>query len=380
MRYCVSCIMPETKPDLTFKVNGVCAACHAYETRREVDWPGRRLELEKIFAKHRSRDSRWDCVVPVSGGKDSTYQVIKVLEFGMTPLCVTSTTCDMSEIGRRNLDNIKKLGVDHMQLSPNPVVRARLNRIGLEEVGDISWPEHVGIFTIPVRAAINYGIPLIIWGENSQNEYGGPEDAQDSNILDRSWLEEFGGLLGLRLSDLPDAYGLNEKDLIPYKYPTAEELLRAEVTGLFLGHYIQWDGMTNYLVSQAHGFETHHKTVEGSMVNYENLDNYQTGIHDYFKFLKFGFSRATDIACLQIRRGRLTRAEALAIVKHQDGKFPWEYLGKPLTDILRPLDMTLDQFIEVCDKFTNRTLFNTRSNGELVKDKRGNLTKIKDDN
>ena len=114
MRYCVSCIMPETKPDLTFKVNGVCAACHAYETRREVDWPGRRLELEKIFAKHRSRDSRWDCVVPVSGGKDSTYQVIKVLEFGMTPLCVTSTTCDMSEIGRRNLDNIKKLGVDHM--------------------------------------------------------------------------------------------------------------------------------------------------------------------------------------------------------------------------------------------------------------------------
>ncbi len=380
MRYCNSCVMPETKPDLTFNVNGVCVACDTYENRREVDWPGRRLELEKIFDKHRSSDSQWDCVVPVSGGKDSTYQVIKVLEFGMTPLCVTSTTCDMSEIGRRNVDNIKKLGVDHIQLSPNPIVRARLNRIGLEEVGDISWPEHVGIFTIPVRAAINYGIPLIIWGENSQNEYGGPEAARNNSILDRSWLEEFGGLLGLRLSDLHDAYGLNERDLIPYRYPTTEELLRAEVTGLFLGHYLQWDGVANYLISQTHGFEPYHKTVEGSIVNYENLDNYQTGIHDYFKFLKFGFSRATDIACLQIRRGRLSRDEALVIVKNHDGKFPWEYLGKPLTEILRPLDMALEQFIDVCDKFTNRALFNTGANGELLKDKQGNLTKIKYDN
>jgi N-acetyl sugar amidotransferase len=380
LRYCAKCIMPDTKPDLFFDDEGVCSACRAYENRSVIDWDGRRSELDRVLNQHRSRNGYWDCVVPVSGGKDSTYQVIRVLELGMTPLCVTATTCDLSELGRRNIENIKKLGVDHIQLSPNPNVRAKLNRIGLEEVGDISWPEHVGIFTIPVRVAINYNISLIIWGENSQNEYGGPEAAQSKNILDRSWLEEFGGLLGLRVSDLADVYGIRQKDLVPYTYPTEEELSGAQVSGLFLGHYIPWDGMTNYLISQAHGFETYDKAVEGSMVNYENLDNHQTGIHDYFKFLKFGFSRATDIACLHLRRGRLTREDAVTIVKERDGKFPWEYLGKSLAEILRPLEMTVDDFIETCDRFTNRSIFKTKSNGELVKDKWGNLTKLNYDN
>jgi hypothetical protein len=298
----------------------------------------------------------------------------------MNPLCVTATTCDESEIGRHNITNIKNLGVDHIQMSPNPSVRARLNRIGLEEVGDISWPEHVGIFTIPVRAAINYGIPLIIWGENSQNEYGGPEQAQENNILDRSWLEEFGGLLGLRVSDLAEVYEIPKRNLVPYQYPTDEELNSARITGLFLGHYIPWDGMTNYLISQAHGFETYNKSVEGSMVNYENLDNHQTGIHDYFKFLKFGFSRATDIACLHLRRGRLTRSDALEIAKQLDGRYPSEYLGKSLEEIIEPLGLDLDEFNAICDRFTNRSIFKTRPNGELVKDRHGNLTKINYDN
>ena len=106
-------------------------------------------------------------------GKDSTYQVIKMLEFGMNPLCVTSTTCDLSEIGRTNIENIKSLGVDYVEFTPNPIVRRKLNRLGLEMIGDISWPEHISINTMPVRVAVQYGIKLIIWGENSQNEYGG---------------------------------------------------------------------------------------------------------------------------------------------------------------------------------------------------------------
>jgi N-acetyl sugar amidotransferase len=380
LKYCTRCIMPDTKPDLTFDTQGVCSACRSYENRRHVNWDSRHQELELVLAKHRSKSGYWDCVVPVSGGKDSTYQVIRVLELGMNPLCVTATTCDESEIGRHNITNIKNLGVDHIQMSPNPSVRARLNRIGLEEVGDISWPEHVGIFTIPVRAAINYGIPLIIWGENSQNEYGGPEQAQENNILDRSWLEEFGGLLGLRVSDLAEVYEIPKRNLVPYQYPTDEELNSARITGLFLGHYIPWDGMTNYLISQAHGFETYNKSVEGSMVNYENLDNHQTGIHDYFKFLKFGFSRATDIACLHLRRGRLTRSDALEIAKQLDGRYPSEYLGKSLEEIIEPLGLDLDEFNAICDRFTNRSIFKTRPNGELVKDRHGNLTKINYDN
>jgi len=152
------------------------------------------------------------------------------------------------------------------------------------------------------------------------------------------------------------------------------------VTGIFLGYYLPWDGYSNALLAQAHGFTTYHTTIEGSVVNYENLDNHQTGIHDYFKFLKFGFGRATDIACLHARRGRITRTDAIELVKKHDGKFPWTYLGKPLQEILEPLELSVDEFIQICDQFTNKKLFVKDANGRLVKDRFGNLTKVNDDN
>lgn len=381
IKYCNTCVMPHTKPDLRLEGEGVCNACRSYESRTAVDWESRRKELSAILDRYRSADaSRWECIVPVSGGKDSTYQVLRMLQLGMNPLCVTATTCHLSEIGRRNIENIKSLGVDYMEFSPNLVIRRKLNRIGLTQVGDISWPEHVGIFTIPVRAAVQFGVPLIVWGENSQNEYGGPAAAAEGNVLTRRWLEEFGGLLGLRVTDLIGMEGIQARHLLPYTYPSDEDLQRVKVTGLFLGYYLPWDGYSNALLSQAHGFTTLEKTVEGSVVNYENLDNYQTGIHDYFKFLKFGFSRASDIASLHIRRGRISRQDGLEIVRKHDGKFPWTYLGKPLEEILAPLDLTIEDFEQICDRFTNKKLFLTDSRGNLVKDRRGNLTKVNYDN
>lgn len=379
--YCKKCVMSSTKPDLHIDDAGVCSACRSFEARKEVDWAARRVELRNILDKYRRPDgSNWDCIVPVSGGKDSTFQVVQILELGLNPLCVTATTCDLTEVGRRNIENIKRLGVDYIEMSPNPLVRAKLNRIGLLQVGDISWPEHVGIFTVPVRAAVQFNVPLIIWGENSQNEYGGPAAASENNVLDRRWLEEFGGLLGLRVTDLIGQEGLLRKDLIPYIYPEDSELQRVGVTGLFLGHYLPWDGLSNTLIAQAYGFEVSPTTTLGSMVNYENLDNYQTAIHEYFKYLKFGFGRATDHACLHIRRGRLTREMGLSIVKRLDGKFPWEYLGKPLAETLRPLNMTVDEFVKLCDRFTNKKIFKRDATGALIKAQDGNLTKINYDN
>lgn len=377
MKYCKRCVMPDTKPDLHFDEEGICHACRSYERRAEVDWEERRKELEVILDKYRSKDgSNWDCIIPVSGGKDSTYQAIKMKQFGMNPLCVTSTTCHLSDIGRRNIDNLKKLGFDYVEMSPNPQIRKKLNKIGLTQVGDISWPEHVGIFTIPVKAAVQYNIPLLIWGENSQNEFGGPAAAAENNVLDRRWLEEFGGLLGLRVTDLIGFDGIEAKHLIPYSYPSDEDLKRVGVTGLFLGHYIPWDGVSNALIAQAHGLECFPLAVESNFLNYENTDNYQTGIHDYFKFLKFGFGRGTDLACLHLRRGRLSRADAIDIVKRCDGKFPWTYLGKPIEEILAHIDMTLDDFIKICDQFTNKKIFKTDARGNLIKDKDGNLIKL----
>ena len=379
--YCTKCLLPSTKPDLYFNDDGVCAACLSYESRTYIDWEAREKEFIEIVSKtNQNRRSGWDCIVPVSGGKDSTAQVLKMLELGFNPLCVTSTTCDLTPIGRENIQNIKNLGVDYVEFSPNPVVRRKLNRIGLEQVGDISWPEHVGIFTIPVRAAVQYKVPLIIWGENSQNEYGGPASDAANNVLTRKWLEEFGGLLGLRVSDMPAAFGISDRDILPYQYPTDSELQEVGVTGLFLGHYFPWDGLSNYLLAQAHGFKSFGKVIEGSIVDYENIDNYQTGIHDYFKFLKYGFGRATDIVSIHLRRGRMTRQQGLELIKMHDGKFPRTYLGKELGAILAPLGLSIKEFESICERFTNTSLFKTDSKGNLVFDQSNSLVKTNYDN
>ena len=372
MRYCTRCVMPETKPDLSFDDQGVCSACRYYAERAAIDWEARLEELREILTFHRRPDrDNYDCIVPVSGGKDSTYQVVRLLQLGMNPLCVTATTCDLSDIGRTNLKNLQHLGVDHLEYTPDPRTRAQLNRIGLERVGDISWPEHVAIFTLPVRAAVQFRVPLIVWGENPQSEYGGPGPAAGNNILDRKWLEEFGGLLGLRVSDLTDLGEIAPHKLIPYTYPSDAELEDVGVTGIFLGHYLPWDGLSNALIAVGHGFRTYDRSVEGSMVTYENLDNHQTGIHDYFKYLKFGFGRATDLACLHLRRGRITRQDAIEIVERLDGAYPTSYLGKRLEEIIEPLGLGVEEFDAICDRFTNHAIFRQDTAGNLVKDRTG---------
>jgi len=373
--------MPNTKPDLTFDEYGVCNACNNYTKRSEVNWYRREQELLRLLEKYKNKDgSNYDCIIPVSGGKDSTYQVLKILQYGVKPLCVLHTTCDLTDIGRANIENIKSLGVDLIEFSPNPNIRARLNLIGLRELGDISWPEHVGIFTTPIRAAVQFNVPLIIWGENSQNEYGGPGASVENSVLDRAWLEEFGGLLGFRVQDLIDDFAFDRRDLLNYIYPTDAELARVGVTGIFLGHYLPWDGLGNALVAIANGFTVSDRATLGSMVNYENLDNYQTAIHEYFKYLKFGFGRASDHAALHIRRGRISRRDGIDIVKKYDGAYPNSYLGKSLDAILAPLDMNINEFDKLCDQFTNKSLFKVNNQGEIVKDPTGRPVKHKYDN
>ena len=381
IRYCTSCLYPETKPDLSFDGRGVCSACASYEKRAEVDWEARKREFLDIAERYRARDGEnYDCIVPVSGGKDSTYQVIRLLGLGLNPLCVTASTDSLSDIGRRNIESLKKLGVDHIEVAVNPVIRRRLNKMALTQIGDISWPEHLTIFTIPVRMAVQLGVRLIVWGENPQNEYGGPAAAATDNTLSRRWLEEFGGLLGLRVTDLIGQAGVEKRHLIQYAYPSDKDLQRAGATGVFLGHYFPWDGFTNAIMAQAYGFETFPHVVEGSLASYENLDNYQTGIHDYFKFIKYGFGRATDIANNHLRRGRLARSDAIEMVKRCDGIYPYTYLGRPLKDILAEIELSVGEFDQACDRFTNKRLFVRDNQGDLVRDGRGNLVKINYDN
>lgn len=379
MIFCKKCFYPETKPDLVFNEQGICSACISFQQRKNVDWQERKFEFEQILKQIKNKKrSSYDCIIPVSGGKDSTWQVLKVLEYGLKPLCLNSRCCDLSNIGRRNLDNIRNLGVDLIEVCPNPKIRKQLNKIGLLEIGDISWPEHIGIFTLPVKTALHYNISHIFWGENSQNEYGGPISKINNAVLDRSWLEEFGGLLGLRLSDIQEYYNISEKDLEIYKYPNKEDIETNEIQGLFLGYFFEWDGYENAKIAKKNGFEFFHKDVEGTSVSYENLDNYQTGIHDYFKYIKYGFGRTTDIVNNLYRRGLITKEEALEKIKKNDGNFPHTYLDKSLDQILKDIDVTFDEFIDTCNKFTNCDIFQFNNNGEPIRDENFNLVKKND--
>ncbi|HID72309.1 TPA: N-acetyl sugar amidotransferase, partial [Candidatus Micrarchaeota archaeon] len=242
--YCTKCVMPNTKPDLTFDDESVCDACRSQGTKdKEIDWEAREKELRKILEQYRSKDgSNYDCIIPVSGGKDSTYQVWLMKEkYGMNPLCVTFEPTQMTPLGMKNLENLRRIGVDLISIEKNPNVYKAMGKECFRRVGDHEWPNHVGIFTAPVRIAVSMKIPLLIWGENSQKEYGGPAASRDSNTLDRRWLEEFGGLLGNRVEDMIGVDGITKQDLIMYTYPTDEELKAVGTTGLFLGYYHKWN-------------------------------------------------------------------------------------------------------------------------------------------
>ena len=219
-----------------------------------------------------------------------------------------------------------------------------------------------------------------MFGENPQIEYGGPKESLSNYNLNRKWMEEFGGLIGLRVSDLAEVHKFSKKDLNIYNYPSAEELEKFSIKSIFLGYFEMWDSIRNYRISKENGFLEYNPSLEGCYFNFEKLDNYQHGVHDYFKFLKFGFARATDQLCYSVRRNLISRDEAINKVKNLEGKFPISYLGKPLSEILKRIDLSLEDFIKICDKFTNKKIFKSDQAGRLLKDKDGNLEKQNYDN
>ena len=378
MKYCIKCLFPDTKPGLTMDENGVCDACRTSKLKEQIDWDKRREELKNILNKYKSRDGNYDCIIPVSGGKDSHFQTYVIThEFGLNPLLVTFHPRDFTELGRKNIENLKNLGADMIEFTSNPIVYKKLAKYGLYELGDQAWPEHIGIFTIPVQIAIAYKIPLLIWGENPQLEYGGPSEVSSKPYLDREWNEKHGGyfLDKIKPSDMIK-YGFKESELKPYIYPSDEEIRKVGVTGIFLGHYLKWDARKQVEVIKKIGFTVADKPCEGTYTNYENLDTKYVSLHDYFKFLKYGFGRTTDHVSIDIRNNRLSREEGLNLVKQFEGKIPLKNLQEFLTE----MEITKEEFYEICEKFTNKEIFKKDQHGNLLYDESHNLEKIIYDN
>ena len=373
------CLFPETKPDLFFNEQGVCSACvSSIQKKNEIDWNNREKEFFEIINKYKKQpnESGYDCLIPVSGGKDSTYQAYFMKEVcGLNPLCVCFETTCITELGQQNLDNISKMGIDVIYFKKNYEVYKTMVIEGFKRVGDEMWPNHIGIFTIPVNIAVKFNIPLIIWGENPQQEYGGPLEAVENKYLNRRWLEEFGGLIGNRIQDMIGINGLTEKDLTPYFYPSDEEIEKVGVIGLFLGHYFFWDAKKQLEIVKMHGFSVKEDgPVEGTYTNYENLDEKMHGLHDYLKYVKYGFGRATDHACIDIRNNRITREEGLKLVKRYDGKYP----HISINEFVKYSGITKSEVDSIIDSFTNSMLFEKDQNGNFKRDSHGNLIRIFD--
>lgn len=373
IKYCNNCLFPETKPDLFFNEQGKCSACIAADQKDDgIDWKKKEEDFYEIVAHHKLPEGKqgYDCLIPCSGGKDSTYQAWYMKEkCGMNPLAVCFETTVESDLGTRNLDNISKMGIDVVHFKKNHPVYKSMVKHGFTTVGDEMWPNHIGIFTIPIMMAVKFNIPLVVYGENSQQEYGGPLDEVKNRFCDRSWLEEFGGLLGMRIEDMIGVDGITKKDLTPYLYPEDEDIKRVGVTPLFLGHYFFWDARKQLEIVKEHGFEVSETALEGSYLNYENLDENLVGLHDYLKFVKYGFGRCTDHVGIDIRNGRMTREEGFKLVSELDGKYP--HFG--VSEFVKYSGMTIEEVDEVIDSFTNSVLFKIDEKGGFLRDSDKNL-------
>ena len=265
---------------------------------------------------------------------------------------VTAETCHLTPIGRRNLDNLKR-HCTGIEVSPNKTVAAKLNRIGLELVGDISWREHVGIFSIPWRMACDLAKPLIMYGENPQNQYGGPPGSQEAREMTLRWRSEYGGFLGLRTSDM--AMMTSERSMRDYEPPSAEDIDVLGIEAHFLGQYLPWDSHRNAEIAMDAGMEAA-LPCDANWWPWENLDNAQTGIHDHMMWLKYGFGRAAQQMSVDIRNGRLRRSDAAAVCFVKDGVFPETYADVPVAEVLDRIGITRGRLNEIMWQFTNQSV------------------------
>ena len=351
MRWCKKCVLPDSRPNLVIGRDGICNACKSHAQKAEINWESRRTSLLRVIEAAKEKSNGYDCLIPVSGGKDSTWQVVKCLELGLKPLTVTWRPPGRTAIGQRNLDNLRAIGVDHIDYAISPKVESAFMLTALKRLGSTGIPMHMALFNIPTTIAQNFGIPLIIWGENSAAEYGSSDQADEGHRLTSSWIKRYGVTQGTSIEDWVKA-GLSEKDLIGYRgqYSFHEE--KNIPTAIFLGYYLRWDPEETKRVAVENGFKVANKARTG-YYDFADIDDDFISIHHWLKWYKFGFTRTHDNLSIEIRNNRLTRDEAIAILRDGGDETPYD-------DISRFCDfcsISVDDFFEICEGFRNTNIW-----------------------
>jgi len=348
--------MPDTRPGTKLDKNEVCGACLNYDKRKEIDWETRILDLGVLCDQYRRRDGRYDCIVPVSGGKDSHYQVhIMKEKFGMNPLLVTvGNPFTWTKAGWRNFTNIgKTFGCDHYLFNMSADMLKRAVKIGFEESGDPLRLIETAAYTVTLKMAVNFDIPLIMFGENPEYEYGTTQKEETANEYIANGLPY--GIFRLVDIDYWEKRGILRSELNAFVPPTKEQLGRVKPTVEFMSRYIPWSSKQHLDIARLYGFTdlTHEWKRDGHIENYEQLDCVAYPVHFWLKYPKFGFQRASDVASRYIREGLLDLEEAIELIAEEDPKLD----QRALDDFLDFTGYTAREFWEIVDKFWNKEIF-----------------------
>jgi N-acetyl sugar amidotransferase len=368
MQYCTRCVLPSISPTpATFDENGVCSACRVAAQVQNVDWNRGKEMFSELVEEHRSADgSNYDCIVPVSGGKDSYYQVhVVTQEYGLKPLLVTYHGNNYLPEGERNLHRMREVfDCDHIIFRPSTDVLIKMNRLCFRLMGDMNWHAHCGIFTYPIQIAVQHQIPLIVWGEHGFMDLAGMFSYSDFvEFTAKTRLEH--ALRGYDWFDMiEETEGLTAHDLLWARYPSDDDIDRVGVRGVYISNFFPWDANEHAeLVQRLYGWEPAEQPFDRTYRRISNLDDmHENGIHDYLKFVKFGYGRATDHASKDIRAGRMTREEGVEMVRRYD-----HVKSKDLYRWLDYVGMTEEEFDTIADGFRDPRVWSRASDGSWSK-------------
>jgi N-acetyl sugar amidotransferase len=366
MQYCQKCVYPISAVNLSISDDGICSSCKVFEkfsNISEIDWNLRKNKFDIIINDIRKKNnSDYDCVIGVSGGKDSYYQThIIAKEYGLKPLLVTYHGNNFLPEGDYNRDKMKEIfNADHLVWGPSVDILKKLNRIAFKKMGDMNWQNHCGIFTVPIIIAVRFKIPFVIWGEVPWDISGmyAPEDFVEFSA--RARLEH--GLRGYEYNDFINNSLLDkisEKDMVWAKYPTDKEILDANVRGLYIGNFFKWDPNQHVkLVENNYGWKRAQKPFQRTYRDFSNLDDrYENGIHDLLKFIKFGYGRCSDHVSKDIRSGYMTREEGIKLVKKYD-----HIVSDDLEHWLNYVNMKKEEFWNIANKFRDASVWWVENN------------------
>lgn len=359
MLYCKKCIIPDTRPHMIINEDGVCQACKNQEINDNTDWNSRWKELEDLCNKYRRDDGYYDCLIAVSGGKDSHFITYTLKErLGMNPLLIcVADPFTHSEVGKHNLQNLgEAFGCDYYIFNISQPTFKKTTQIGFEELGEPLRFIEAAIYTVPFKLSVALNIPLIAFGENSSFVYGtSTEDNYSAMKFIEAGHSSAGEKLGKGIEDFWVERGLSLKELNAIIPPSKEDLERIKPKPIFLSYFVPWDDERNYLIAKRYGFkDLHHEWFrEGSLEPYAQIDSLAYFVHLWLKYPKFGFSRATDIACRWIRKGKITREEGIKLVMHQDHRID----ERSLYDFLNFMGYTAREFWDIVEKFWNKDIF-----------------------